>query len=452
MTHAIRQLLFRAFRFFSRGYAAFGQAAGHETVWRNPDLLKLVAADVISEFGSQVTYFALLKKVYEGSGGNVVDLGFLTIVQALPFILFGLFGGVVADRVARRRILMVTDIGNGLLTILFIFVDGMAWVYAITFLAFVLNAFRMPAQRAFEPNLVANDEIAALNSFRSFIGSTISIVGCLVAASIVVFSGLTASFLFDAATFFISATFIGMISQCRDQVQQNVRASSAATALRRFSNDITDGFQLIRVNTSLQLLLLLELAISLLYGTHGTLIYLYLRKILNLGAQTELVWGSISSGMGIGAVVGSIAIGTAMKQSPNRFKLFLLLMLFDSFVMALFSISSSVPVLLFVSLFHGIICAGPIIVLTTILQELVDNNNRGKVSAFIGIIDKPMLMLSILLGTYGCQLLTAKGTLMAFTLVQFATVLMILGSSLYRQASCRREENFSVDDIQLEKK
>src|SRR6266568_3830077 len=81
----------------------------YKMLLKNPHVFKLVTAGTISYLGNKVTYFALLKKVYDISNGNVVDLGFLTIANTLPYILLGPFAGVLADRISRRRVLIISD-------------------------------------------------------------------------------------------------------------------------------------------------------------------------------------------------------------------------------------------------------------------------------------------------------------------------------------------------------
>jgi MFS transporter, DHA3 family, macrolide efflux protein len=425
----------------------FIQVSKYTTVLQNPLILKLVTADSISALGSRLTYFVLLKKVYEISAGNVVDIGFLGTAQIFPFMLLGPFAGVLADRVSRRRVMVMTDICNGIAIIALIFINNLFAIYAVSFIISCFFTFRSPAQNAFEPNLVARPDISLLNSFKSFISSFVNIAGYSLGATVVAFSGVTVSFVIDAATFFISATIIAGIRQTERHIKKNVGAASLTknTFLRQifhqFKADVKAGVDLVRENVSLRLLLVLEMSLSFIFGMQGVLFYVFIRETLQLGGKAELAWGGIMSCLSIGSIIGSVVFGLLTKHHTNRIKLFLKILLFDGIVLAIFSLNTVFIFSILLSFLLGIIGAAPLIILNTILQESVADENRGKVFSFFSILGKPMTMLSVFFGTATAKLITAQGTLLVLALMEMAIVLVIFSSQTYQILSREAEQS-----------
>ena len=427
---------------FSHSYSI----AEYKTVLQNPLILKLVTADSISALGNKITYFALLKKVYEISGGNVVDLGFLTLTQIFPCILLGPFAGVLADRISRRKVLIIADVCNGLAILTLIFTNNLEAIFAVAFIAACFYTFRAPAQQAFEPNLVAKEDIPLLNSFKSFSNSFVSITGLALGAAVVAFSGVTISFIIDATSFFISAVIIANIEMCEQHLEKlgnSIKLAKSAHfkhELRQLRSEIKAGVALIRDNATLKLLLVLDMMISFLFGMQSMLYYVFIHETLHMGDKAELAWGTIMSCLGIGSIIGSVIIGMMIRHYPNRMKLFLNVLIFDGFVLAVFSLNTFFPLTIIISLLLGVICAAPLILLNTILQETVADQNRGKVFSFFSIISSPMTVLSVTTGTAVAKFATAQGALLLFALLEIAVAVAILLSDTYRGINQSIEE------------
>jgi len=423
----------------------------YKAVLQNPLILKLVIADSISALGNRFTYFALLKKVYELSGGNVVDLGFLTTAQVLPFVLLGPLAGVLVDRVSRRRVMVISDLCNGIAIIGLLFINNLSAIYIVSFVVSCFYVFRIPAQKAFEPNLVVQEDIPLLNSFKSFTSSFVGIAGYSLGAVIVAFLGSTTSFLIDAATFFISA---GTITGMRQQeghikrVEEGTKTTNATRYMQifyQFTTDVKAGLALMRDNISLKLLLTLEMSLSFMFGMQGMLIYLFVRETLKMGGKAELAWGGIMSSLCIGSIVGSLFMGLLIKRYSNQFKLFLRVLLFDGIILTFFTLNTFFILSMLISFLLGIISAASAVTLATILQKSVEDENRGKVFSFFDMLNRPMTLFSVFFGTAVTKLITAQGTLFVLALFEIVSVLAIFSSQTYRLISREAEQFPSTD-------
>src|SRR5918994_1839713 len=81
-------------------------------LWHHPDFLKLWAGQSVSRLGTVVTALALPTIAIQQLGAGPVEVGVLAALQALPFPILGIPSGVIADRLPRRPIMVVADLGR----------------------------------------------------------------------------------------------------------------------------------------------------------------------------------------------------------------------------------------------------------------------------------------------------------------------------------------------------
>src|SRR5829696_9477552 len=84
-------------------------------LWRHPDFLKLWSAETVSRFGSEITGLALPLVAVIVLNASAFEVSALVVIEFLPFILFALPAGVWVDRLKRKPILVVADIGRAIL-------------------------------------------------------------------------------------------------------------------------------------------------------------------------------------------------------------------------------------------------------------------------------------------------------------------------------------------------
>ena len=373
----------------------------------NNKFIRLIFAGIISSFGSKISYFALLRKVYIISGGKVQNLGFLAVFEMLPAILLGAFAGLIIDRFPRKWIMIASDIMSGLTILSVIFVKDMKYIYIIAFMTSAVNVFRSPAQSAFEPNLIDKEEIPLLNSFKASSNSLIQIIGSATGAAIVGFVGVRNSFIIDALTFWISAAVLFTITIKELHVKSKEQRASS-----KLFDGFIDGISIMWKNNSIKLMVSIELYLTFAMAMQGTLIYYFIKQTLNMGDKAELAWGTLLSALGIGTMVGSFIIGIKVKKYKNRFKLFLNVLLFDSIAFTLFVVNTYFPLSILLFAFLGVIGAAHVIILNTVLQKTVPDENRGKVFSILAMLNGPISILSILVGTTAAVYIPAQSVLL----------------------------------------
>lgn len=406
-------------------------------ILRNSRFMRLMVAGIISELGSVVTYFTLLRKVYTLSGGRVTDLGFLTIAQIIPRVLVGPIAGVVVDKISRKKIMIISDVLNGLIVLNLIWIKDLHLVYLISFFASLVNTFRNPAQDALEPNLVPQDQIILLNSFKASTMSLFRIIRTAFGGMTVGFMSVVSAFTFDAITFFTSALIITTLAITELHVREKSEATAKLTTRQMLKDNLQDlrnGVGIIWGKVSIRMVFLINMFISLLMDMQGVLIYYFLKQTLHLGDQAEKVWGLMLSALGVGGIIGGLIIGSMVKNHRNRFQLFLDVLFLDGVIFAAFLVNRYLPLsyVLFAGL--GAIGAASGIILRTIIQEEVDDKNRGKVFGLMWTVLGPISIFSISIGTAGAAVITAVNVLLISAVSELLIAVGLRFTKTYREA------------------
>jgi MFS family permease len=180
--------------------------------WRTSRDFRLMwLAGVVTNFGSFLTLVALPVQIKDLTG-SAVAVGAVGAVELVPLVVFGLYGGALADAVDRKVLIVASEAAQGLL------VAGLlantlvphpvVWpLYAVAALSSALIGLQRPALDAIVPRIVPREQLAAaasLNALRWQIGA---IAGPSVAGLVIAYAGLGWSYGVDAVTFAVSVGF-----------------------------------------------------------------------------------------------------------------------------------------------------------------------------------------------------------------------------------------------------
>ena len=136
------------------------------------DFWKFWTGETISNLGSSFTQFALPLLVFKLTG-SALNLGIATAAAFLPYLLFGLVIGAWVDRLDRKRMMILVDIGQALViaSIPVMFLLGALsvwWVYGVAFVSTTLKIFFDAGEFAAIPSLVDQDDLVRANGRGSF--------------------------------------------------------------------------------------------------------------------------------------------------------------------------------------------------------------------------------------------------------------------------------------------
>ena len=182
-------------------------------LWRHPDFLKLWSAETISQVGSQVGGLALPFVAIVTLGVSPFEVALLGVFEFAPFILVSLPAGVWVDRLPRRPILIVGDLGRAALLatipVAYAFDVLTIWqLYAVGFLFGVLTVFFDVAYQSYLPSLVSRDQLVDGNSKLEISRSGAQLAGPALAGVLVQALTAPVAMLIDAISFVASGAFV----------------------------------------------------------------------------------------------------------------------------------------------------------------------------------------------------------------------------------------------------
>jgi MFS family permease len=187
-------------------------------LWGHPDFMKLWAGQTISEFGTPISQIAIPWIAIKNLNESAFAVASLTTVQFLPFLLFTLPAGVWVDRVSRRMVLVVGDLGRAvlLLTIPLAYAFDaltLTQLYVVSFLVGILTVFFDVAYQSYLPYLVERDQLVEGNSKLQITVSAAQGVGPAIGGGLIqAFTAPYAVFV-DAFSFVASGGFSAAIKK-----------------------------------------------------------------------------------------------------------------------------------------------------------------------------------------------------------------------------------------------
>ena len=159
------------------------------------------------------------------------------VFGTLPVVLFGLVGGVFADRWNRRRTMIVADLGRALAVLLLLGIPSahhsrrifnahdMGLVYAASFLVASLSCFFSPARQGLLPVLVPRERLLQANSLMLSANQATMFLGPALGGLLICWFHPRGVFLFDAATFVASAFFVRLVANVATRRARKRRAA-----------------------------------------------------------------------------------------------------------------------------------------------------------------------------------------------------------------------------------
>ena len=319
-------------------------------------------------------------------------LGFVTTLQFLPIMLFSLFGGVIADRVPKRRLLVVTQSLSLVQSVVFGYLaaSGLLQVWHIYILAAaqgVINAIDNPTRQAFATELVGKEDRANSIALNSMLFNGARVVGPAVAGLLIARVGAATALYLDAVS------YLGVIGALLAMnpakfFTQAMRVKEAP--LKELGDGLRYAWQ-----TPAVLSILIVVAFIGTFGYNFSVVLPLLGGfVLHTDAEG---FGALSAALGIGSLIGAVSIAYTKTLTMRRL---LIGSTMFGILLGAVSLSSvmSLSQLILVGLgFFGILFSTSA---NTLLQQTVPDRLRGRVmSLFILLFAGSTPIGAFLIGT-----------------------------------------------------
>jgi len=182
---------------------------------RNRDYRLLYAGQLVSAFGSMITYVAVPDQIWELTHSSLA-VGMLGAVQLVPLLLFALLGGAYADSMDRRKLLVISEVflalGSLILAVNALLPRPSVFlVFGVSAAMSALNGFHRPALDALTPRLVNRDDLRAVAALSSLRYSLSAIAGPALGGFLIGRLGISSTYWIDFLTFLISIASLAAI-------------------------------------------------------------------------------------------------------------------------------------------------------------------------------------------------------------------------------------------------
>ncbi len=363
-------------------------------------------SQAVSLFGDKLDYMALLAMIafYASKYGwqSSRAISYLSVIVAMPVVLFGPLAGILVDRWDRRKVMIVCDSARTVLVLSIPLValatSNLILIYAVAFLVFLFGLFFNTARMSIIPNLVGSDHLLGANSFMSFVGRVATFLGMFLGGLIVdwkwwshigINPAWTAGFYIDALTYLVSVIALLVIFKRMGQrIRQGGHGRREAPEVKlfltqqaRMVHEVREAFNLVRgqpsvlfVYCSVFMMVILGAAVFVLYipiiqSAKG------LGSGLGLGTQGVGFVGAIGS---VGLVLSSMGyglLGHKLKKHLVMLTSFLVLGLVGAGLAVSKSFAPVAPLVFLAGLALSPVYIG----MDTLLHESVPEAARGRI-------------------------------------------------------------------------
>lgn len=307
---------------------------------------------------------------------NPTLVALATLLQRLPWLLFALSAGVIADRHDRGRIVLVVDTIRGILVaMLAVSVVtsrvNIAVVLSALFLLGVAEVFSNTAANAVLPSLVDRDDLTLANSrLQGGFYTVYQLIGPPVGAALVSV-GMSVPFFTQAALVVAGAALIGKVGRTRPTT------SAEPGEVRHMRSEVAQGFQWVRSNPAVRTLVLTILIFNVTFGAAWSVLVLWSQERLHMG---PLGFGVLTAASAAGGVVGIAAYGRITRRVSlgNLMRIGLIIETFTHLAFAL--TTSAIVAVAIMAVFgaHAFVWGTTSV---TVRQRAVPDPLRGRVNA-----------------------------------------------------------------------
>ncbi len=274
-----------------------------------PNYRRYFAGQIVSVSGSWMQRVAEMWLIVQLTGSGAA-VGFTAGLQFVPILLFGAWGGLIADRLPKRRVLMVTQ---ALMALPALALWGLSAagavtpliVYALVLVRGTVTAVDNPTRQSFVIELVGADRVVNAVSLNSVVVQSARIIGPATAGAVIAFAGVGACFAINALSFV--AMLVALAGMDR-------AALGAAPVVERARGELRAGLRYVQRDPGLWIPLGMMALVGTLSFNFQVLLPLLASQTWHGTATT---YALLTAAMAVGSVAGALAAGARGRVSPR---------------------------------------------------------------------------------------------------------------------------------------
>ncbi len=361
------------------------------------DFLLLLQGRFISRLGSNAFTIALVLWAKHTTESSTI-VGLFMMSSALPSLILGPLGGIVADRYSRKRTIVIGDLAKALAVLMLVGIVSMQGDsgnvvivagLATSLIISVVGAFYGAATAAIVPDLVSDESLEKANGFNQ--GSSFVAKSAGQSVGGVVFSVLGATTLFALnAISYVYSALSAMMIRTKQTLPDGLEGWS--DRLRVFWREGLEGVRMIREDKCLKAVIVVALSLNFFVWPIVMLLPFYVEDFLGLGAEW---YGFLVTANGLGATVGYVVAGAKFVPEGARANVVLLLLFLQATGMGLLvTVGGALPALCGLTVL-GAMGGMVSLTLTTELQRSIPSAIRGRIFGLMGTASNALSPVAI---------------------------------------------------------
>ncbi|UII25198.1 MFS transporter [Fulvivirga maritima] len=337
---------------------------------QSPNFRIFITGQAISRIGTWMERTAVSWVVYEMTHSTFM-LGLTLFMSQIPSFIFSIYGGIVADRYNRHKVVMITQVASmlqaGLLAALVLLGYAEVWsILAITTILGIINAFDVPARQTLVHQLVDKPEdVSNAVALNSSVVNIARLAGPALSGLILSTLGAGVCFSINALSY-LAVILSLLFLKLKPQIIKLKKQSSF--------NEIKEGLSYLKNHPLLAPLTLYLSVISLLVLPYNTLLPEFAKEVFHGGAAT---FGYISSCIGCGALVGTIFLASLKDERKQS-----MVLIANAFLLGVslivFAFAKNLNLALFIATISGFSALTQSTICLSIIQTRSDPDMRGR--------------------------------------------------------------------------
>jgi MFS family permease len=327
---------------------------------------------------------------------SALQLGLVRGVQAIPFLLLSPVAGSVADRYSRKMQVVLTQVANGVLlgvTALLIFTGLIRpWhVYVTAVLMAIVQTFLQPARAALISDAVPPNNLTNAIGLNAVVFNAARSTGPALAGVLIAKFGTGGAYSVQAFFFFLATIWT---TQLRSDEGSAGGSRSRSAHGESFGQSIIEGWKFSWRNEVVRTALLIVMFVSLFIGPFTTLLPVFARDILQVGAAGQ---GLLLTAMGVGAVCSAVLIASAGDRLPRGMLMLVSVMLYGFFTV-MFAASPWFSLSMVLMVIVGLCHVHSHALVQTVIQSYSPSEFRGRTMAIFHMSQVVLTIGAMLFG------------------------------------------------------
>lgn len=344
---------------------------------QNKDFIILWLGQNISKLGTSLYNVALMWYMYEKTG-SAITLGISVLCLTVPAILIAPLAGVFADRLDKKKIIIITDSLNGIIMLIFsyyIFLDrySICMLYIFMIISSMVSAVFNPAITSAVPVIVDEENLKDANTLNQIASQIINIFGPALAGIIIAFMRIWLLFLINGLSFLVCAVIESFVMIPSNNALKNNYA---------IRSQFKEGLIYVAKNKALLYLVLAGgVIINFFLAPLSVYETILANKILNVGSTG---FGMMNSAVSFGALIGALFI--MLNVFNNKYKMAVAGLCIEGAAVALIGLVPNYYIVLAAEGCLGLGVAMASVGISTLYQTMIPKDKMGRVMALVSTL------------------------------------------------------------------